>query len=182
MGQVCPFCGIDEFVSSIPLGPGFFEFICSRSGNHPGRKPYEWRGTSMVDADAGGGQGPVPIRDVREALLECVREGEAWVEYGIVEERYAKTAPQDFLILREEYGHRNLGPRKNPQFTASAYLGRALGDLRETGRLAHMTGKATGAWAYNGTISYWAKPLPGPAKENLITFEEHSSTGESSTA
>ena len=100
-------------------------------------------------------------------MLECVRENEPWVEYGIIEKRYEETAPEDFKTLLEEYGHRR-GPRKSPHFTVSAYLARALGDLREAGLVAHMTGKATGEWKENGTISYWAKPPPGPSREQTV--------------
>lgn len=175
MSQICPICAIDDFVTTTPLGPGFFEFVCSRAERHPSGQPWVWQGVSGGSPLALEGQGPVPITDVREALLECVYAGDPWIEYGIVEQRYAETAAQDFEILREEYGHRILGPKKSPNFTVSAYLGRALGDLRETGHLAHMTGKATGVWSYNGSISYWAKPPPGPSKAQRISFSDYDS-------
>ena len=172
MPQVCPSCGIDEFVESIPLGPGFSEFTCGRVKSHPKGEAFVWQGTPTSVSEPSDGQGPVPIEDVREGLLHCVYEGEPWVEYGIVEKRYAKTAAEDFERIREAYGHRILGPKINPHFTASAYIGRALGDLRETGQLAHMTGRATAEWSYNGTISYWAKPPPGPGSSHRITCAE----------
>lgn len=175
MAQVCPLCGIDDFVESIILAPGYYEFTCTRPNKHS--DPRVWRGTGGHGSEPAGGTGPVPIEDVREALLSCVHAGEPWVEYGIVEARYALTAPEDFETLREEYGHRILGPKKSPNFTTSAYLGRALGDLRETGLLAHMTGKATGDWAYNSGISYWAKPPPGPPKTSALTYEVFTTKG-----
>ena len=135
-------CANDE-PEMTSLGPGLLEFSCTRVKQHRDEKPYVWQGTSEGPLSETEGSGPVPIQDVREALLACLRPGEPWLEYGIIEERYRETAPQDFEILREEYGHRILGPPSNSQFTASAYLARALGDLREFGQVAHMNGKAT---------------------------------------
>lgn len=176
MSQICPLCAIDDYVIATPLGPGFFEYECRRTEKHPDGRPWVWRGATGGTFPSPAGEGPIPIADVRQALLECVHEGDPWVEYGIVEARYAEAAEQDFEILREEYGHRNLGPKLSPNFTVSAYLGRALGDLRESGQLAHRTGKATGIWAYNGTISYWAKPPPGPPESSTLTFASYSSS------
>ena len=172
MRPVCPFCVIDDFVTAIPLGPGLFEFTCSRANKHRDGDTYTWQGTSEGPLSESQGTGPVPINDVREALLACLKPGEPWLEYGIIEERYRETAAEDFEILREEYGHRILGPPSKSQFTASAYLARALGDLREFGQVAHTTGRATGPWAYNGTISYWAVPPPGPPPDKRLTYED----------
>lgn len=172
MSQVCPFCGIDDFVTKVPLGPGYFEYTCSRVPKHPDAKPRVWQGTA-TDIDTPGLDGPVPYPDVLNALREAVVNQEPWIEYGIVEKRYSEIAPEDFETLREAYGHRILGPSKNPHFTVSAYLAKALGVLRDKGDVGHITGKATGPWAYNGAISYWAAPAPGPSKDKVLTYDEY---------
>ena len=171
MRQVCPMCANDD-VQMISLGPGLSQFTCNRAKKHLNGESYVWQGTSEGPLSESQGAGPIPISDVREALLSCLKPGEPWLEYGIVEERYRTTATQDFEILREEYGHRILGPPSTSQFTASAYLARALGDLREFGQVAHLTGKATGPWAYNSTISYWAVPPPGPLQTDRLTYAD----------
>jgi len=176
MAQVCPFCGIDEFVTKIPLGPGYFEFTCGRAAKHPNSKPCTWKGTA-TDVDTTGLSGPVPYQDVLNGLRAAIVNHEPWIEYGIVEKRYAAIATHDFEILREAYGHRILGPSLSRHFTVSAYLAKALGVLRDKGELAHMTYRATGLWSYNSSISYWAAPPPGPSKTETTTFEEYVRSG-----
>lgn len=173
MRQVCPKCANDE-VEMVPMGPGLHEFTCNRVKKHRDGEPYVWQGTSEGPLSDTEGQGPVPINDVREALLSCLKAGEPWLEYGIVEERYMEVAPQDFAILHEEYGHKFLEPKSKGGYTVSGYLARALGDLREFGQVAHMTDDATGPWKHNGKISYWAVPPPGPLHNNKLTYAEHS--------
>lgn len=46
----------------------------------------------------------------------------------------------------------------------------ALVRLAREGQLIKTTGIATGAWAYNSQISYWARP--GTPKTNLMTWEQ----------
>ena len=112
-----------------------------------------------------------------EDLATCVHEGEAWVEYGVVEDRYAKLNPEAFESLRERYGHRLLGPEKNPRYTASVYIATVLSILRDRGVLALQTGRATGEWDYNGTISYWARPPPGPLAPKVLAYADYVGDG-----
>jgi hypothetical protein len=49
--------------------------------------------------------------------------------------------------------------------------------LRDREILAFDYGKATGEWSYNGTISYWAKPPPGPPKSQRLTYAAYKASG-----
>ncbi len=81
--------------------------------------------------------------------------GHRWVEYGVVERAYALAHPREFAILVDRYGHTAVAPKR---YTASAFLGRALGELSVKGDLAFRYGPATGRWDYNSRISWWCLP------------------------
>ena len=78
-----------------------------------------------------------------------------WVEYGVVEQRYAQRNPQDCAMLVERYGHTAI-PGKS--YTTSAFLAHTLGDLSKYGSVPYHWGPATGRWHYNSQISWWAVP------------------------
>ncbi|MGY1840234.1 MULTISPECIES: hypothetical protein [unclassified Modestobacter] len=64
--------------------------------------------------------------------------------------------PDLFRAHVAEGGHVLLGPT---QTTASAVrFGVALGRLARSGHLDFRFGPATGAWSYNGKVSYWCRP------------------------
>jgi hypothetical protein len=126
---------------------------------------------------AGGGS----VRDTTlgAALLDCVLPGEPWVEYGIVEHRYAENHPEAFRKLVLEKGHRWWSPdgiRKTSagirpdDITASRYLVRTLSALAAAGALTRQFGRGTGTWSYNSTISYWALP-PAPSANHQLSYE-----------
>lgn len=174
MRQVCQKCALDDAVSWVPLGPGIFEYTCTNSRRHRDGMPHVWQGSAYETLTASPeAEGPAAELGMLDDLPQCVSPGEGWVEYGIVEDRYAKLNPQAFEALRQQYGHRVLGPVVNPRHTASVYIARVLAMLRDREILAMNYGKATGEWSYNGTISYWAKPPPGPPKSQKLTYAEY---------
>jgi hypothetical protein len=179
MRQVCQLCALDDFVSAVPLGPEAFQYTCTYSKKHPTGKPHTWEGTAEEPfKNSPESEGPAADLGMLEALPACIHEGEAWVEYGVVEHRYAKLNPDAFEELRQRYGHRVLGPTISPHHTASAYIARVLGMLRDRGVLAFYYAKATGEWSYNGSISYWAKPPPGPPHSQRLTYEAYRASAE----
>jgi hypothetical protein len=101
-------------------------------------------------------------------LLACVKVGEPFVEYGIIEWRLRQRVPALFADMIREHGHRQLNPIPTSK-TSSAYLAQALGVLGAQGHLERVAGKATGAWKYNGEVMYWALP-PGPPTTNRLTW------------
>jgi hypothetical protein len=102
--------------------------------------------------------------ELLEPLLACVRPGEPFVEYGVVEHRFRLDYPALFAAHVADRGHVMLAPKVA---TASGVrFGVALGRLARTGELVSKYGPATGAWSYNGQVTYWARP-PAPGGADL---------------
>ena len=159
--QVCPLCAHDDEVSAVPDGEkSGWRFVCE---NH--EMPYTW----LVKAPrtSSGREGISAEIGLYDDLVECVHGDDPWLEHGIVEYRYQLLRPtlyRDELVAR--FGHRAQGPR---HFSTSALIAKALGQLRDEGILSWRYGKATGFWAYNGSISYWAA-VPPPAEGSELTW------------
>lgn len=169
MRQVCPLCADDEFVTSVPLGPGIFDYVCTATHLRT-NGAFEWQGTAEAALGSDEAHEGLAVElEMKQQLLACLVAGEPWMEYGVIESRYAESNPADFARLLDVFGHRILGPVRNPRFTASAYISMILGQLRGQGDLVSFTAKATGPWAYNGTLQYWAK-VPGAPKSEVTTF------------
>lgn len=88
---------------------------------------------------------------VYDSLLECVNAGAA--EYGVIEYRFATSERAAYDRLVRRYGHRALAPAK---YTASSFLGNALGQLWRERTIGAWMVKATGYWSYNGRIGGYA--------------------------
>jgi hypothetical protein len=123
--------------------------ICE-DGCHP---RYEWRPTTQAGSLTTYRNGLGQELGVYDSLLRCVVDGMA--EYGVIEHRFAalERPAYDFLVKR--YGHRAQGPSR---YTASAFIGGALGQLWREGLVAGVWGPATGYWSYNGQVGAY-----GPA-------------------
>lgn len=159
--QVCPLCGLDDDVVFEPDESGAPVFVCRAGGD---LHPYEWRvptldPTAVLSPRTGVGEELGVYDDLPTVLIP----GEPFVEYGVVEHRYARQYPKPYRELLERYGHTAIEPKR---YTASAFLGRALGTLFHEGTLAcRYAVPATGRWSYNSDISAWALPGRG-AEEN----------------
>lgn len=78
------------------------------------------------------------------------------MEYGVVEDRLCERYPAVAEELMSRYGHTWRGShRPANQFSMAAYLAARLSELAAEGHLQKTFGPATGAWSYNGVISYW---------------------------
>lgn len=73
------------------------------------------------------------------------------VEYGVVEYEFAYAHPDDYRTLCGRFGHRAI--EQGREYTASAYLGRMLGNLWRHGKVRYPPTKGTGRWAYDTDIS-----------------------------
>lgn len=153
MIETCAFHGSEDVVG-IPTGmaDGELSFTCERKG-HPDPGPRTWlhvpeppdiQGVSGLAAELG--------LDIALPAIIAAQHSR-WVEYGIVEHGYAHSHPDDFAQIVALFGHRGITPKK---YTASAFIARALGDLSRAGHVLYHPGKATGRWAYNSDISWWA--------------------------
>jgi hypothetical protein len=166
--QPCPRCVAQEFVQIENLGPSIWRYTCTRSCKRHA-DPYSWIGTTP--------DGPPDVEltdnkaddlDVPNDLLKCFAHSEPFLEYGVVEYRYATMGnPAVYKRLVDDYGHTALGPK---QYTASAFIAGTLGRMEKDGILAYMYDKATGYWSYNGGISYWAL-RPASSDASPITYE-----------
>lgn len=160
--QVCPLCGHDDLVELVPSGEtDQWLFACT---NH--QPSYNW--AVAIQSPTQGQQGITAEIGMYDDLLLCVKADEPCIEHGVVEYRYQHLRPKLYEDLVAEFGHRAHGPRN---FSVSALMARALGQLRDEGLLSWQYAKATGFWSYNGSISYWAK-VPAPSADDRITWEQ----------
>ena len=168
MGEICPLCADDDHLARITLAPNLWQYTCSNARRHPDRAPYTWQ-------SSGGRPPPEPDGGIAEEyglyddLPQCLIAGEPWVEYGIVEHRYSQLRPKLYTEMVGRWGHTRQGPRR---YTVSAFLGGTLGRLWSRGVVVGQERNATGYWAYNSSISYWALP-PAPPVDHVLTYTDY---------
>jgi hypothetical protein len=162
--QVCPLCGIEDEVISMPRGAGDeWDFTCTGASGHG--EPYSW----IVKAESGfdGRSGIMSELGLYEDLPACLRTGDPWVEHGIVEHRYKLLRPDVYFgELLPRYSHVAIGPTR---YSTSAFLAQALSHLLREGAVAWQYSNRTGFWTYAHKISYWALP-PAPPMEDRYTW------------
>jgi hypothetical protein len=164
--QVCPTCTVDDddLLAWEVEGPGLWRYTCSN--NRPDH-PFTWLTTGRDRLNESGHEGLSNELGIYDDLLSCFTAGDPWLEYGVVEYRYAKTNQQAYKHLVELYSHTELGPTR---YSASAFIGAALGHLGREGLLVRRPCRATGFWSYNGTLNAWALP-PGRGPDDETTWE-----------
>ncbi|WP_432514280.1 hypothetical protein [Kineococcus sp. SYSU DK001] len=102
--------------------------------------------------------------DLVDPLRACFRDGEGWLEYGVVEHRLREVAPAVFARHVAEAGHSMFGPTGN---SASRRIAHALRSLRAGGEVHHFIGASTGrAWRGN-PISHWSLDPSRPRTDVL---------------
>jgi len=166
--QVCAFHA-DEGVRPVPVGDdtGAVRYTCPRTIGHPTDGPYSWVFVPTPPGldEVSGLAADLGLHVELPAVLGEFRG--YWVEYGVVEQRYAQRNPEDFAMLIERYGHHAIQGRP---YTTSAFLARTLGELSRHGTVLFHLGPATGRWRYNEQISWWAVP-PEPAWSTEKSWE-----------
>ncbi|WP_133828888.1 hypothetical protein [Actinomycetospora succinea] len=156
MIQTCPACFRADEVRWSRLPEQMVSYVCDAP--HDGTGPHTWTAVDGSRRPTETGTAGV-TEELLEPLLRCVREGEPFVEYGVVEYRLRREYPDLFLAHVAAQGHSILGPR---QATASSVrFAATLGRLADRRLLVKSTGPATGAWVYNERLTYWARP-PAP--------------------
>jgi hypothetical protein len=168
--QVCQVCVRDDSITVDAIGPGLWRYTCSNRRRHPDYKPWPWLSTATDKLDEEATDDLASELGLYDDLPQCIIRGEPFVEYGIVEHRYSQHRPKVYGELVDKYGHTRQGPKR---YTASAFIAAALGRMAARGEVLYQEGRATGYWAYNGTISYWALP-PGPAQSDpTLTYNDY---------
>ncbi|MGI5128180.1 hypothetical protein ACQEVB_15320 [Pseudonocardia sp. CA-107938] len=114
------------------------------------------------------------IDELLEPLLACVKPGEPFVEYGVVEYRFRLARPELFVAHVRERGHVMLGARRGPGSASTARFAKALARLERSGALVVVKGPGTGAWRHDQSIGYWARP-PRPSGP-LLTWSMYCAT------
>jgi hypothetical protein len=150
----CPRCFTFEDVSSRRLPGQMLEYICSI--DHDGTGEHVWLG-SFADATRSFDMDSGITRELLQPLLSCVRPGEPFVEYGIVEYRLREAYPDLFISHVRDRGHVMLA-RGNQATASSVRFAAALSQLTRGGELLMVYGPGTGAWRHDERISYWARP------------------------
>ena len=162
--QVCPLCASDEdYVAEIE-GPGLWRLTCT--GGPSSTHPYTWVTTGQGPFDHTEQDGLSTAYGLYDDLLAVISHTDPWMEYGIIEYRYALAQPDTYAQIVDRYGHVAITPKR---YTASSFIGAALGKLRRDGDLSYKTCTATGRWAYNSQISAWATN-PAPTSPDVLTW------------
>jgi hypothetical protein len=155
----CPRCFSAEDVTWQRLPDRTVLYTCDR--RHGGEGPHTW--LKSLDQLALHEEAAEGVTDeLLEPLSSCVLAGEPFVEYGVVEYRFRQRFSELFKQHVLERGHGVFGPKA---YTASSVrFGVALARLARSKELVSRYDTATGAWSYNGQITYWARPpvTPGP--------------------
>lgn len=132
---------------------------------------HRWTITHPQPSTTSSRSGILADLGVYDALLDLFSgQPESFREYGVVEHHLAQSNPELYRHLVETYGHTTT---HSSGHTASAILAGALGRLSAEGLVTYADGKATGRWAYNGNVSYWA-PGGTPPQAPRITWEQFS--------
>jgi hypothetical protein len=166
---VCPLCARDDPIRIEPIGPGLWLHTCENK-RHPGGS-FSWQGTATERLDEPAVEGKAADLGLYEDLPLCLVRGEPFVELGIVEHRFSQLRPSVFQQLLDDYSHTRI--QRYKPYTATVFIASALRKLFDFGDVLYRIGPATGHWAYNEIISYWALP-PGPDTDaEILTWEEY---------
>lgn len=157
--ECCPVHADEDQPAKVQKDDGW-HLTCPRTDGHsvPG-STFTWLAadTSESGGAASGLTAELGLFEELPAALAAYRG--SWVEYGVLEAAFAAARPEDFALLVERYGHTAV---KAKRYTASAFLGRALGEMMRTGSLHCRFAPATGRWAYNQEISWWSLDTETP--------------------
>jgi hypothetical protein len=164
--MVCPLCGHDDEVVREPVAPGIWRYTCTGGRSHS--DPIVWE-RDAVGAELPQWGGITAELGLYDDLPFCLTAREPFVEYGIVEHRYAELRPEVFRQLVERYGRTRIAPAS---FTATSFIALALWRLVEVGLIVQHPGQATGHWTYNGTMYYYALPQE-QHDDRMLSWKEY---------
>lgn len=155
-GTVCPFHA-DEWSVGVRQQDGSYAHVCELRKGHPLDVPWHWLEVPAPPEGSGLTGLAEELNLEVELLAALTALGDGWFEYGLVERSYATRRPQDWARMVEQWGHTAISARK---YSASSYLAGALGRLAQLGSVAYHSGRGTGRWSYNSTISWWSVVPP----------------------
>lgn len=160
--QVCKLCAHDDDITVMVAPDGSWQFTCAAKTGHTDL--YSWS-VSVAPLGLTYREGLGEELGVYDDLLACFHDNDPWMEYGVVEYRYKVQQPGAYGVLLKRFGHRNQGPR---QYSLSAFLARALGQLGREGVISYRPGKPTGFWTKHlSEVSWWAIAPPPPQDQSI---------------
>jgi hypothetical protein len=176
----CSACFRADDVQTPTIDPltGNWDYVCTNPSH--GETPHRWVVIPPAPVlYAASHDGYLADLGVYDDLLTCIQSDDGWLEYGVVEDRFRRCAPETYARLVREFSHsaRNAirgGPDVNPDARpkTSSRLASALSYLAGDGVIAKSFKPATGYWRYNTVISHWG-PLPAPSDADVLTWEEY---------
>lgn len=158
----CPKCFSNAATTWIKAPDGFgYVYTCFASYAHDGEGQVSWVANPLKGGDAPTGLTTEGITtNLVDPFLEILRSlPPTWIEYGVIEYQLFLDFPHLFAQHVAERGHVITGQW---QATASSVrFPTALQRLERIGAVSHKFAAATGEWAYDQEVSYWAL-LPEP--------------------
>src|SRR4051812_44434764 len=166
--QVCPFHGSESYAGTRAEDEaGTIFFQCPLTKGHPSDGPWQW-GYVPEPAGLPGLSEVAQSFGLDLTLPKIVASfSHRWVEYGVVEDAYAREHADDFAALVERYNHRARAEVGTLSYSVSMFLASTLSRLTQLGSVALRFGPATGPWHYLSTVSYWAAPPEGDWDDKL---------------
>lgn len=155
-GTLCPLCGHDNYLEVTADTGTELEIMCRHRGEGREWTTRQRRHHAPLGPTRGGYGEQLGLYD---DLQEILVVGEPYLEYGVVEHRYAEHNSAAYEELVGSYSHTAYGPTR---YSASVFIGRALWTLQREGVLERISCPATGYWEYNHRLSAWAKPPVQP--------------------
>jgi len=86
----------------------------------------------------------------------------------VIEYRYSQRSPASYTLLVDRYGHTASGPTR---YSASSFLGGALGQLWREGLITGVSGRATGYWSYNTRVGAYG-PGGTPESDEILSWAD----------
>ncbi len=138
------------------------------SAEHEGAGPHSFVRAAAKAADYSETVSEGVTDDLLDTLMPCIEAGEPLLEYGIVEYRLRQRYPRLFREHVADRGHFLTGA--TVATASSVRFGVALGRLAAGGQFVSDYGKATGAWKYNGEVTYWARPPKPVMRKTRVEY------------
>jgi hypothetical protein len=183
--RACEKCQMDDGQSPPRLNAdGNLVFLCSHA--HGGDGPFEFIRITPPDelppARKAASTKPKPAKGITDDLLEplrhCIFREDGWTEYGVVEHRLHKLAPELFARHVADRGHHMFGEK--PLTASRVRFSKALERLEDEGLLRHKVADSTGAaWSHSPKVSYWMIAIGADARKTTKWAQFCKETGRS---
>lgn len=162
----CDKCFSADDVSWQRLPDKMVRYTCS--GSHDGAGPHSFVRSAVQVNNYSESVSEGVTDELLDPLMACIELGEPLLEYGIVEYRLRQRFPALFAAHVADRGHVLTGA--TVATASSVRFGVALGRLADSGDLVSVYGPATGAWKYNGQVTYWARPPKPSQMQSWVEF------------